>query len=615
MKKFFILFLLLIPVSAFSQAQLIINVHERDTTSLNGTWKYIMDPYENGYYNYRYQPFDEQENPSWAGYFMDAKTNNKSDLLEYDWDNSPTIKVPGDWNHQEDKFEYYEGSVWYRKVFSYEKSKADNRVFLHFGGANYEAHVYLNGKKLGVHVGGFTPFQYEVTDLLKDENSLVLMVNNNRHADGVPTLNTDWWNYGGITRDVLLFEENQAFVSDYLIQLDPANHKSIKGFVHLEGELVQPELTISIPGLNISETFAADENGKAAFNINAEDLDYWSPENPKLYDVKISHNGKLLQDKIGFRTIRTEGSKILLNDEQVYLKGISIHEENPYRVGRANSREDAELLLGWAKELGCNYVRLAHYPHNEHMIEVANEIGLMVWEEIPVYWTIQWENEETFQNAEDQLSAMMNRDKNSAATIIWSLANETPVSEMRNDFLFKLAKKARTIDNTRLLSAAMETHSESDAPLTQIVEDKLAEVVDLVSFNQYLGWYNGLPDKANQVDWVIPYDKPVIISEFGAGALAGFHGDSLTRWSEEYQADTYVQNLNMIKNIPNIAGISPWILVDFRSPRRHLSNIQDGWNRKGVISSEGEKKQAFFVLQEFFENNWNSDQTKKAFQH
>lgn len=605
MKIIIYLLAFIIPVNVFSQSELIINVHDRDTTSLNGEWHYIIDPYEYGFYNYRYQPFDEQENPSREGFFMDAKQRHKSDRLEYDFDKAPTLTVPGDWNHQEPKFEYYEGSVWYRTTFNYEKGTSDNRVFLHFGAVNYIAHVYLNGQKLGVHEGGFTPFQFEVTHHLEDENSLVLMVNNNRRADGVPTLNTDWWNYGGITRDVLLFEEPPTFVSDYMIQLSPENENKIRGFVKLSGTDLSKSLQLKIPGLSVSENLNINSKGFADVDISVEGIEYWSPDNPKRYEVTLSYGDQNLSDLIGFRTIKTDGEQILLNGKRIYLEGISIHEENPYRIGRANSKADAKLLLGWAKELGANYVRLAHYPHNEYMIEAANEMGLLVWEEVPVYWTIQWNNPETYQNAEKQLSAMINRDKNSAATIIWSLANETPPSNARNKFLKKLADKARSIDNTRLLSAAMEVHTEPGAPMTQIVEDKLAEFVDLVSFNQYIGWYSGLPDKANQVDWKIPYDKPVIISEFGGGALAGFHADSLTVWSEEYQADVYVQNLNMIKDIPNIAGISPWILVDFRSPRRPLTGIQDGWNRKGVISSEGEKKKAFYVLNNFFDEYWN----------
>lgn len=598
----FTLLLVLFSTPLFAQSENIINVHNRSVTSLNGDWKFLIDPYENGFFNYRLNAFDEMGNPPRSAYFTDSKQYDKTELLEYDWDTSPAIKVPGDWNHQDPRLEYYEGSVWYRKKFKFNKKDDDNRVFVHFGAVNYRADVYFNGEKLGRHIGGFTPFQYEVTDLIKEENSVVLMVNNNRHPEGVPTVNTDWWNFGGITRDVLVIETPETFIKDYLIQLDPKDPNTIKGYVQLDGSSASQKISINIPEAKLKSEFVTDSDGYGTFSIPAKKLEKWSPDDPKLYTVEISALQNKVTDKIGFRTVQTKGTEILLNGKPVFLKGISIHEENPYRVGRAVSEEDAELLLGWAKQLGCNFVRLAHYPHNEHMIRKANEMGIMVWEEVPVYWTIHWENPETYANAASQLETMIQRDKNSAATIIWSLANETPVSEPRNEFLNKFSKLARSLDNTRLLSAAMEVHTEPGKPLEFIVEDKLAEYVDIVSFNEYIGWYNGLPDKTLESSWKIPYDKPVFISEFGAGAKAGYHADSLTRFSEEYQADLYKKTLQMVDKIPNLKGFSPWILTDFRSPRRQLTGIQDGWNRKGLIGDQGEKKQAFFILQEYYQN-------------
>ncbi len=600
MKNLILLVFIFWQSPAFAQTQQIINVQNRATTSLNGFWQHLIDPYDNGLLNYRLQPFDEMENPPKSAFFTDSKPSDKTELLEYDWDTSPTIEVPGDWNHQDDRLEFYEGTVWYRKKFEYSKSDASNRVFLHFGAVNYYTKVFLNGEKLGEHTGGFTPFQFEVTNLLKDENSVVLYVNNERVPEGIPTVNTDWYNYGGITRDVLLIETPGEFITDYLIQLNPDDANQIKGYIQSNVGSSSFDVNISIPELGISEDFSL-RNGNVDIEFEINNAEYWSPENPKLYEVHISTDEEVIKDHIGFRTIKADGPDILLNGDFIFLRGISIHEENPFRVSRAWSEADADLLLGWAKDLGCNFVRLAHYPHNEYMIKKANEMGLMVWEEVPVYWTIHWDNESTYENAEKQLNAMINRDKNSAATIIWSLANETPVSEARNDFLFRLSEAAREADNTRLLSAAMEVHTE-DNPLEFIVEDKLAEFVDIVSFNEYVGWYNGLPEKLTNSTWKIPYDKPVFISEFGAGAKAGFHADSLTRFSEEYQADLYKKTIDALQGIENLRGMSPWILVDFKSPRRQLSVIQDGWNRKGLLGNNGEKKQAYFILQEFYQH-------------
>ncbi len=598
MKKILLLFIVISQVSVSAQTQQIINVENRQTTTLNGQWKYLVDPYENGLYNYRLQPFDEMENPPKAAFFSDAKPDDKTELLEYDWDTSPTISVPGDWNHQFDNLEWYEGTIWYRKKFEYKKSEASNRVFLHFGAINYYSKIFLNGKKLGEHTGGFTPFQFEITDLLEDENSVVVYVNNNRKPEGVPTVNTDWYNYGGITRDVTLIETPNKFVEDYFIQLDPDNPEIIKGYIAANHSNANFDVEISIPEIGLTKNIQLID-GRSEISIEVNNLEYWSPDNPKLYEVRIKTPFETINDRIGFRTIKTDGADILLNGESVFLRGISIHEENPYRVGRARSQGDAELLLGWAKKLGCNFVRLAHYPHNEHMIRLANEMGLMVWEEVPVYWTIHWENPETYANAEKQLEALIHRSKNSAATIIWSLANETPVSDARNEFLYRLSEVAREADPTRLLSAAMEVHS-GDSPTEYIVEDKLAEYVDIVSFNEYIGWYVGLPERLTRSKWNVPYDKPVFISEFGAGAKAGFHADSLTRFSEEYQADLYTKTIDALTQIENLRGMSPWILVDFRSPRRQLSVIQDGWNRKGLIGENGEKKMAYYILQAFY---------------
>jgi beta-glucuronidase len=234
------------------------------------------------------------------------------------------------------------------------------------------------------------------------------------------------------------------------------------------------------------------------------------------------------------------------------------------------------------------------------MTRLADKLGILVWSEVPVYWTINWENLETYQNAENQLTDMIRRDANRASIIIWSLANETPVSEARTRFLTNLAKKARELDNTRLISAAMEKHGKPGSPNTSIVQDPLADVLDIVAFNQYTGWYDGLPEKCARVTWEIPNEKPVVVSEFGGDAKQGLHGNKTDRWTEEYQEDLYKQTIPMLEKINGLAGFSPWILMDFRSPKRALPGIQDGFNRKGLISSDGVKKKAFFTLQDYY---------------
>jgi len=174
------------------------------------------------------------------------------------------------------------------------------------------------------------------------------------------------------------------------------------------------------------------------------------------------------------------------------------------------------------------------------------------------------------------------------------------VSEARTRFLKSLVDTARSLDATRLVSAAMEVHVDPADNDHRIVDDPFGAYTDLLSFNQYIGWYDGLPQKLDRIRWTFAYDKPVMISEFGADALQGMHGDALTRFSEEYQQDLYRRTLAMLSKIPQWRGTTPWILVDFRSPRRPLPVIQDGWNRKGLIGENGTKKKAFFVLRDFY---------------
>ncbi len=575
-------------------------IYSRECVSLNGEWNIIVDPYENGYYNYRWEPYDQMNQPWATGYFGDKKPETPADLIEYDYDKSPVLHVPGDWNTQDSTFFFYEGTIWYRKKFNAPKEIQDKRVFLYFGAVNYRADIYLNAKKIGTHIGGFTPFSFEITNFLKEkDNSLIVKVDNKRLKEGVPTLNTDWWNYGGITREVLLVVVPHAYIRDYSISLESSTSKTITGKIYLEGISSEEKVKIAIPELKLSTIAIIDGKGIAGFSLDAKNVSLWSPENPKLYRIEITTETDRLVDSVGFRTITVKGKQILLNDKPIFLRGISIHEEFAAKGGgRVNEAREAKQLLEWAKELGCNFVRLAHYPHNEDMIRIAEKMGIMVWSEIPVYWTIEWNNEETYKNAENQLEENILRDRNRTNVIIWSIANETPVSEVRNQFLSNLIQQVRKIDNTRLLSAAMEKHYESDS--VAVVKDPLADLVDIVSFNEYIGWYDGLPDKCAYVNWVIPYDKPVFVSEFGADAKYGHHGDKTQRWTEEYQEDLYIKTLKMLDGIDGLCGMSPWILTDFRSPRRPLPEIQDYFNRKGLLSEKGEKKKAFYILQNYY---------------
>jgi len=559
--------------------------------SLDGAWHVIVDPYDNGSLDYRNQP-----RPN--GYFADAKPKNKSDLVEYDFSRSPTLNVPGDWNTQRPDLLYYEGTVWYERTFDAAAGPKDARQFLQFGAAAQRAMVWLNGRRLGAHEGGFTPFAFEVTGRVRPQaNSLVVMVNDTRRLGAIPAMNTDWWNYGGLTRGVRLVETPAAFIRAARVELAQGDAHRVAGTVALDGARGPTAVTVEIPEVHTRVTVDTDAQGRAAFSFPAT-LSLWSPESPRLYDVDISAGGDRVRDRIGFRTIETHGTELRLNGRPIFLRGISLHEEALGRGGRATSRADAEALLGLAKELGCNFVRLAHYPHNEEMTRAADRLGLLVWSEIPVYWTIAWDDADTLADARRQLAEEIARDGNRASIILWSVGNETPVTEARTRFLRTLVEDARAADPTRLLTAALEHHPSGPHQIT--IDDPLGADLDVIGLNEYVGWYDGLPAKCDGLTWRSIYQKPIVVSEFGADAKAGFHADALTRFSEEYQADLYRHQLAMLRKVPAVRGMSPWILVDFRSQRRPLPGVQDGWNRKGLVANDGTKKQAFWILRDAY---------------
>ncbi|MHB8215023.1 MAG: glycoside hydrolase family 2 protein [Candidatus Sulfotelmatobacter sp.] len=586
---------LLAGVGSGQTAPLLADTNSRHSTSLDGQWHAIVDPYDTGSFDYHNQPLTNNN-----AFYKNHKPESKSDLVEYDFDSSALLQVPGDWNTQRESLLFYEGSVWYERSFDYAKPP-QKRVFLYFGAANYAASVYLNGRELGQHQGGFTPFDFEITDQVRsDHNFLVVKVGNTRRPGQVPSINSDWWNYGGLTRPVTLVEVPETFIQDYFIQCEKGSTRRIAGWVQLNGAHLQQKITLRIPEAGLTEVFQTDARGRAEFSFDAH-LTPWSSENPKLYEVRLASDTDELTDRIGFRSIEVHGTNILLNGKPVFLRGINLHEEAPMRPGRAWSEDDARTLLTWARELGCNFVRLAHYPHNEAMLRMADQMGLMVWAEVPVYWVVQWENALTLHDAENQLNEMITRDRNRASLIIYSVANETPSSDARNLFLQQLIREAHSSDPTRLVSAALQAREQGEGNGTTIrIDDRIAGDLDVIGINEYIGWYSHAPASADHANWNSAFEKPVIMSEFGGDALFGYHGDAATRWTEEYQEDLYRHQIAMLKRIPFLSGVAPWVLKDFRSPRRTLPRFEDYFNRKGLITERGEKKKAFFVLQDFY---------------
>ena len=591
-------FAAVLALCAHAQTQsttVLVDADHRKSLTLNGDWHYIVDPYDGGLYNFHREIRKD-------GFFLNGAAETGSQgLLEYDFSKSPTLKVPGDWNSQHESLFYYEGLLWYQRDFTYAQP-VGHKTFLHVGAANYKSIAWVNGQKVCTHEGGFTDFDCDVSSSLRTgENFIVIAVDNTRSAEGIPTLNTDWWNYGGLTRDVSLIDVPAKYIDDYDLHLN-RDRSAIVGSVHVQGAMAGDEVTVSLPELGRTVSAKLGDDQRATISLAANDVAFWTPDHPRLYKVHLQSGEDTLEDEMGFRTIEVRGTDILLNGKPVFLRGISIHGEAPLRGGRANNDQDATMLLGWAKELGCNFVRLAHYPHDQRMTRAADRLGLMVWSEIPVYWAVDFGSPVVLAKAQGQLEEEIRRDRDKASVVLWSIANETPLTPERTTFLKTLAGDVRALDSTRLVTAALLVRSNGH---DKYVDDPLGEAHDVIGMNENIGRYEQTPEDADLTHWHIGYNKPLIVSEFGGDAKAGLHGPATQRWTEEYQASIFEHQLPMLAKIPQFRGLSPWILVDFRSPMRQLPGLQDGFNRKGLISNAGEKKKAFFVLQKTYKE-WAS---------
>ena len=624
-------------------------IDSRQIQSLNGEWSYIVDPMNNGL----------PESSFFGGFPKNKIQKTGMELIEYNFETASKIQIPGAWNAKDERLFFYRGPVWLYKKFNYSPKK-EALTHLYIEGSNFTTKIFLNGSIVGEFEGGYVPFNFNISKYLKEgENILLVQTDNTLSESSVPTQKTDWWPWGGIIGDVYVVETPKQFIQNAYLQLNPDDFSEALFKLEMNEESSGHKIKLEIPELQFKAEYKTNSFGAISENIKINPQ-LWSPLSPKLYEVMISSNAETISDKIGFRSIKTKGQKIYLNNREIQFKGIAMHSEPIGIPGPAFSKVHFQKLLLTAKDLNINFIRAAHYPYTRHLAMVADQLGLMLWEEVPVYWNIDWDNSNTLNIAKNQITRLVQRDQNRASVVVWSVANETPLSSSRMKFLKALLAEIEINDSSRLSTAALLSGSEeqfrslvlvlalqgaksqwvspkekaifqlildqanipidSELSFSLSIDDPLGESVDLISYNEYFGWYyvtfftdqmmisegtlrklmfEVMPDiKINS-----SFDKPIHISEFGAGAKYGNHTNKI--WSEEYQAKLYKHQLEMLSNNPQIQGISPWIFKDFRAMLRPLPGIQDFYNRKGLIDESGNKKEAFEVLADFYKNKWN----------
>lgn len=493
-------------------------------------------------------------------------------------------------------FHIFEGIFWHYLEF-----KLDSEVDLinydyqlQFNGVNYNAKVWLNDKFIGEHDGGFTPFKFLVNDSIKkDNNFLAVRVDNIRRKDGIPALFFDWFNWGGIYRDVNLLILNKSRVKEVKISteiLTPEKAKidityKIIGNLNLKWQIIDIFDNLVIQNGQLSSNSAEEK-----FIVIVDNPKLWSPATPYLYQIEMFENSSelLYQCEFGIRQIEVKFGHLILNKKRIKLKGISLHEEYmPY--GRTIPYEKRKEDLERIKALGFNSVRTAHYSHDESLIKIADKIGILILEEIPVYWDCNYKSKKTFKLAVKMLRDLIKRDYNHPSVIWWSVGNEIPTHKREcSRFIKRLIDFARMHDSTRIVTFVSR----------KLNSDIFRRNADVAALNTYFGWYFGSMKMLSLIlDWIHTsiLNKPWIFTEFGAGAKYGVRSKDTPpfKFSEEYQLNLLDYTIKTINSKDYFSGWFIWIFRDFKSILKN-NEYQQGYNRKGIVSEKSNEKKLIY---------------------
>lgn len=579
---------------------------DHETLDLAGTWKFKRDTADSGEKNGWYKPgFDDSS-----------------------WYDHP---VPGSWNVQKEEWLYYEGAGWYRRSFDVPSSMCDNGwPRLVMDGVAYKGDVYVNGEFAGSHQGGFSRWSLDLSGKLHcgQENHIAVRVDNRRDYDTLPPLvkkgaPLGWWFYGGINREAVIEKTPDVSLCKLAVRTSHTGRLEGQGVVYNHSRkyasaVVDLELQDK-QGNKLAEvgTFEVAVSGDGAsafrFDKNIDGIRPWSTENPEnryLLEIKVDAGGskeKQVQE-IGFKTFEFRGNRAYLNGRPIYLRGINRHEDFP-RTGAVDTKhwieKDQELL----EKLNVNFMRPAHYPHDPKWLDACDKNGVMITHEIPLYQVPQSiknykavRGDKLYRNAARQLIETIERDRNHPCVVMWSVGNENqtymPSLKKLQQRLMKAAKK---FDPHRYVTFAVFT----TPPLSPHIEFS-AETADVLFINEYFGWYYKEPEDLgpylDEVHAKWP-DKPLVLSEFGAGAVRGRAsgqeiriGSNMQGFTEEYQLELYRTQYREILKRDYVAGTMPWILADFRDGKRGENHPVKDFNLKGLVTHDRQEKKAFRFL-------------------
>jgi len=577
-----------------------------------------------GYWNIKADPNNLGLSEQWFGNTLEGDIH--------------TIAIPGSWNEQleEQGFKNYIGQAWHETWFTVPQVLQKNaKVWVRFGAADHKATVWVNGKEIGGHAGGYVPFGFDVTDALLpagEENHLVVCVDSTlsmhtlpqdvdpespmynttayqrRHL--YPATRFDFFPYGGLTRSVNLIVTSQEYVSGITV------NTSLQGEVDIQVQASKfDKLRIQILDANDLIQNETESDSSNNFSLNVDDPILWSPSNPHLYKARVS---LFIDDEIvdeydelfGIREVRVEGGKILFNNEELFLTGFGKHEEFPI-IGRGQFRagyiKDHELMR-W---IGANSYRTSHYPYDEEMMRLGDKLGFLIIDEVPAvslgFWSHDFDDlKPLLDNHKKAIKELIERDRNHPSVISWSITNEPNLwaeeyyqNEAGKRYFKELYEFTKALDSSRpILSISMAMFKE---------EDIVLESCDIIGINRYYGWYTNpadleraAQDLGNELDAIFAkYQRPIIVSEFGADTVEGLHATTAQMFTEEFQTAFTFKYLEVMEARDFVCGAHIWNFADFLTPQ-HFRRVV--LNKKGVFTRDRLPKSVAFKLRD----HWNT---------
>lgn len=570
--------------------------------------------------------------------FWDLKIDAAERGLEEDWFNGITtdicVGVPGSWNEQlsEQELMNYIGTVWYQRHFTLPALWTGQKFLLRFGSVDHHATVWVNGRLAGEHHGGFLPFELEITDLVQTEgdNVLVVRVNNvlshdtipqgvteddftafNKEIDQTfPPTNFDFFPYGGIPRPVKLSALPHERITAIRVETsinDRTGHLKFAVAVSKEA----PEAVIEAILWDGDHPVASYEDILDEVTCTGElqvpDCQFWSPATPHLYRLHLNlMAGDVLLDEyeleVGIREITVKGKELLLNGTPIFLQGFGKHEDFPV-LGKGFSFPVVVKDFQLMKWIGANSFRTSHYPYADELMQLADRMGFLVIDEVPaVSLNLKYVTAQTQNQHKQTLTELIIRDRNHPSVIAWSVGNEAgiwgepeAVTEKGIKYWEEIFQHAKGLDDSRpiTLPTCAQTKDVDPAYLYS----------DFISVNRYWGWYK-IPAKIDEAAEQLKseleglysrYDKPILLSEFGADTIEGQHATFPQMFTEEYQSLLIEKYFEVIDSLPFLIGEHIWNFADFRTSQHHRRIIM---NKKGVFNRQREPKLAAFVIRD-----------------